>query len=48
MFADVAMSRGYGCRGGCPAADVPDVGDGSVEWFGGFVNVALIACIRPT
>ena len=31
---NVAMSRGYGWRGGCPAADVPDVGDGSVEWFG--------------
>ena len=28
------MSRGYGWRGGCPAADVPDVGVGSVEWFG--------------
>jgi hypothetical protein len=28
------MSRGYIWRGGCPAADVPDVGDGSVEWFG--------------
>ena len=31
---NVAMSRGYGWRGGCPAADVPDVGAGSVEWFG--------------
>jgi len=28
------MSRGYGWRGGCSAADVPDVGVGSVEWFG--------------
>jgi len=28
------MSRAYGWRGGCPAADVPDVGDGSVGWFG--------------
>jgi len=34
MLPNVAMSRGYGWRGGCPAADVPDVGVGSVEWFG--------------
>jgi hypothetical protein len=33
---NVAMSRGYGWRGGCPAADVPDAAVGSVEWFGGF------------
>ena len=33
-WPNVAMSRGYGWRGACPAADVPDVGDGSVEWFG--------------
>jgi len=31
---NVAMSRGYGWRGGCSAADVPDGGVGSVEWFG--------------
>jgi hypothetical protein len=30
------MSRDYGWRGGCPAADVPDAAVGSVEWFGGF------------
>ena len=31
---NVAMSRAYGWRGGCSAADVPDVDVGSVEWFG--------------
>ena len=35
---NVAMSRDYGWRGGCSAADVPDVGDGSVEWFGLFIS----------
>ena len=35
ILPNVAMSRGYGWRGGCPAAVVPDVGVGSVEWFGG-------------
>jgi len=34
IWPNVAMSRGYGWRGGCSAADVPDVGVGSVEWFG--------------
>jgi hypothetical protein len=34
MLPNVAMSRVYGWRGGCSAADVPDVGVGSVEWFG--------------
>jgi len=33
------MSRGYDWRGGCPAADVPDVGAGSVEWFGSLVLI---------
>ena len=32
--ANVAMSRGYGWRGGCPAADVPDADVGSVECIG--------------
>jgi hypothetical protein len=34
FLPNVAMSRDYGWRGGCSAADVPDGGDGSVEWFG--------------
>jgi hypothetical protein len=32
------MSHGYGWRGGCPEADVPDVGVGSVGWFGWFIE----------
>ena len=34
MMLNVAMSRGYGWRGGCPAADVTDGDVGSVEWLG--------------
>jgi len=36
LLPNVAMSRAYGWRGGCSAADAPDVGVGSVEWFGCF------------
>jgi len=31
------MSRAYGWRGCCSAADVPDVGVGSGAWFGFFI-----------
>ena len=41
-MANVAMSRVYGWRGGCSAADVPDGGVGSVEWFGGLFGKALM------
>jgi len=34
FLPNVAMSRVYGWRGGCSAADVPDGDVGSVEWFG--------------
>jgi len=41
------MSRGYGWRGGCPAADVPDVGAGSVEWFGRCLHELASKCFVP-
>ena len=48
LLPNVAMSRGYGWRGGCPAADVPDEDVGSVESVRRILFIELPVIVHRT